>query len=335
MALLFMDGFDHFLTADASKKGWTINSNTINPTAGRRGGGALAFGSSLFTSSKPFPANLQTVVVGCAYNPFVLGSSAFLSLVDGSTQQVTVGANSDGSLKVFRGANNGTLLGQTAPALYVPGAYFYLEVKAKIDPTVGTVELRINGVSVLSLSGVNTRSTANSYVNQLYVVSQGSGSFLDDLYVCDISGTKNNDFLGDSRVDPLLPNADGTYSQFTPSTGTSHFALVDETTPNTTDYNDGLTVGNRDSYQFTNLASLASQIIYGVQANAAVLKDDAGAKSICTFVRSGTTDSDAATAVLGTSQTYVSQIFETNPSGGVAWTEASVNAAEFGVKVTA
>ena len=47
----------------------------------------------------------------------------------------------------------------------------------------------------------------------------------------------------------LLPSSDGAYLQWTPSTGTTHYTLVDESTCNgTTDYNSTNTVGNRDSY---------------------------------------------------------------------------------------
>jgi hypothetical protein len=51
-----------------------------------------------------------------------------------------------------------------------------------------------------------------------------------------------------STTSTLVPTADGTFKQWTPSTGTSHFALVDETACNTTDYNSTNTAGNRDSY---------------------------------------------------------------------------------------
>jgi hypothetical protein len=53
----------------------------------------------------------------------------------------------------------------------------------------------------------------------------------------------------------LLPSADGNYLQWTPSTGSTHYTLVDEQVCNgTTDYNFTTTVGNRDSYS----VSLAS-----------------------------------------------------------------------------
>lgn len=54
--------------------------------------------------------------------------------------------------------------------------------------------------------------------------------------------------LADS-TNSTLPSSDGAYLQWTPSTGTTHYTLVDESTCNgTTDYNSTSTVGNRDSY---------------------------------------------------------------------------------------
>ena len=47
----------------------------------------------------------------------------------------------------------------------------------------------------------------------------------------------------------LLPVSDGNYTQWTPSTGSTHYTLVDETSCNgTTDYVSTATTGNRDSY---------------------------------------------------------------------------------------
>jgi hypothetical protein len=83
-----------------------------------------------------------------------------------------------------------------------------------------------------------------------------------------------------------------------------------------------------------NLTALSSQTVYGVQVNAAVLKDDAGVKSVSTMVRSGSTNGDGASVGLSTSQSIISQIYELNPNTSTAWTESTVNAAEVGCKVT-
>src|SRR5437764_673985 len=44
-------------------------------------------------------------------------------------------------------------------------------------------------------------------------------AYLDDLYVCDATGTTNNTFLGDVRVHTLVPSGNGTDSGLTGSDG--------------------------------------------------------------------------------------------------------------------
>lgn len=341
MALLFMDGFDHYATADILKK-WTssVGAPTIAATSGRRSGGAILLDATTESVTKSIQAG-ASFVVGVALNIAAAPAAAgqVMALLDAGTPQVDVRINPDLTLSITRAG--AALTNGTSVLSLSAGSWYYLEFKCTIADSIpaSSCKLRVNGADVITVAtGQDTKATANASANQIRVgtagVSLGS-VWYDDFYVCNSSGGTNNDFLGDVRVDALFPNADGTYSQFTPSTGTTHYALVDETAPNATDYNDGVNVGDRDSYGFQGLAALTSQTVYGVQVNAATNKDDAGAKSVATFARSGTTNVDGATAVLGTSQTYVSQVYETDPSGGAAWTESAVNAAEFGVTVVA
>lgn len=340
MALLFMDGFDHYATADLTKK-WTLSAGlpSIVSTPVRRSGGAL---DTVATASnyvqKTLPSSIGTVYFGFAFHPgvaFPSTSSSFVLLMDGSTFQVELRMTSTGQIAAAR---NGTVLG-TSTAVVPINTFSYIEAMFVISPTAGIVEVRLNGnaTPILSLTGQNTRNSANSTINtvRLGTYNAAGRSYYDDFYICDASGSSNNNFLGDVRIDTLFPTADGTYSQFTPSTGTSHFALVDEAAPNTTDYNDGSAVGNRDSYQVADLSAITSQTIYAVQVNAAVQKDDAGAKSAAVFMRSGSTNADGPSTVLGTSQIYLTQIHATDPATAAAWTPAGVNAAEAGVLVTA
>lgn len=61
-----------------------------------------------------------------------------------------------------------------------------------------------------------------------------------------------------STTGVLLPTSDGNYLQWTPTTGTTHYTLVDESACNgTTDYNSTGTAGNRDSYG-VNLSSIVN-----------------------------------------------------------------------------
>lgn len=343
MALLFMDGFDHYATADLAKKYASVGStSSVQSAAGRRGGGALRCTSSSPSVTKTLAAS-SSWVIGFALSVSIFpgSASAIAALLDAGTIQCSLMVNPDGTLSVVRGASTAVTGGTSVAALSV-GAFAYIEWKVTIADSIssGTCKVRINGVEVINVTtGQDLKSTANTTANQVRVGSASSLSVaqhdFDDLYVCDQSGSNNNDFLGDVRVDTLFPTADGNYSQFTPSTGTDHYVLVDEATPNTTDHNDGANVSDRDSYALGNLAALVSQTVYGVQVNAACLKDDAGAKSASTFVRSSSTNGDGASVALSTSQAYISQVYETDPNGAVAWTETTVNAMEAGVRVTA
>jgi hypothetical protein len=336
MALLFVDGFDHYASADVGKKGWILaGTGSILPTGGRRGGGAMSVATtSSSTFAKTLPASYPTLIAGFAYD---IGASPSYGLifdfVDAAITHISIGVTSDRAVYASR---SGTTLGTSANAVIpTPGSFAYIELKATIHDTAGAVEVRVNGVSVLTLTNVDTRNAGNASVTGFRLRGASTTSKIDDLYICDATGSTNNSFLGDVRVDTLYPNADGTFSDFTPSTGTSRFALVDESSVNTTDYNDGAAVGDRDSYEMANLAALASQTVYGVQVSAALQKDDAGAKSAAVFVRSGGTNSDGPAAAIGTSQAFVSQVYETDPAASAAWTETTVNAMQAGVLVTA
>lgn len=340
MALLFIDGFDHYSTnADLAKKWNSVSGTypTVATSSGRRGGGALQCQSTAtYYVQKTFSAK-STIIIGMAVK-FGATANDFLGLYEGGTTTRHLTLYYDGAnVKLYRGTSAGTLLATSSNAM-ISGAWTYVEIKATIHDTTGAYELRFNGSSdaAMTASSVDTRNGGTSGVIDTVrlVVALSTSAYFDDIYICDNSGASNNSFLGDCRIDTLLPIGDGNYTQFTPSTGTAHYATVDETTPNTTDYNSGANSGDRDSYTFPDLTSLTSQTVYGVQINAAALKSDSGARSLGTMSRSGSTNKDGAGGALSTSQTFISELQETDPANN-AWTESNVNAAEFGVKVTA
>lgn len=225
MTLLFMDGFDHYSTADITKK-WdsrvSSSNSGIYPDAGRRGGGAFQIVNEAEVV-KLFPAT-TTVIVGAALSSAGFPASpatntGFIRFKDSTTTHVSVHPMSDGSLRVYRGDVT-TLLGSTATGVISTAGYQYIEAKVTIDDTAGAVELRVNGVTVLSLTGIDTRNAGNASCNSVRVGGTfGSNvvGYVDDLYICDASGSINNDFLGDIRIDVLAPSGDGTHNDFTAS----------------------------------------------------------------------------------------------------------------------
>lgn len=230
MALLFMDGFDHYGTAELLNK-WSNVGGTgtalISTSNGRRGGGALYI-QNAHTLVKYFPTASDTVIVGCAYYAASLTSSIitaandFLAVRDGTLPHVRLHPFSDGSIHVTRGVSTNTPveIGATAPGVLTVGTFNFIELKVTVSDTVGAVELRVNGVQVLALSGVDTRNGGNASINGLAIggsVATNVTTYFDDLYVCDTTGTENNDFLGDVRIEPFFPSGPGTHNSFTKS----------------------------------------------------------------------------------------------------------------------
>lgn len=354
MALIHFDGFDVVATADLSKE-YTVTSTiaiAVGSTAGRRGGGGLQAPSSSLantasagTIAKSLGANLATVVFGFSFKanafPQTGTNWGIAQLVDGGSIQCGLSINSSGQINAFR-TTPGTILGTTTNAL-ATGTEYYIEAKFTISDAAGTVDIKVNGNSWLSLSSVDTKNTANAYASILAIGGFITGTqsapptaltfTYDDFYILDTTGSApHNDFLGDVRVDAVYPDGDGNYSQFTPSTGTTHYTLVDDATPNTTDYVSDSTVGHKDSYTMQN-PTLNSNTIYAVKPKVAALKDDAGTRSLKVGVRSSTTDSVSAAQALSTTQAYYSNIMTTDPATGVAWTASGINAMEVLVEV--
>jgi hypothetical protein len=335
MALLFMDGFDHYLLADASMKYNTATlaaGSAMSTTAGRRSGGCVVFGGGA-VFGKNLNTNASTLVAGAAFSfDNFSDSRKILSFFDGATEQMTLRQNTTtGTLSVYRGA---TLLATSTLSLGA-SAYNYIEFLCTFHGSTGVYTVKVNGATWITGTGANTISSANAYANWAYIGNVSStvgGMYADDYYVCDGTGSTNNTFLGDVRIDTLYPDGDGNYSQFTTSSGSTHYTLVDEATPNTSDYVYDGTTGHKDSYTFANLPSLTGTV-FGVQASASLYKDDAGSISARLLARSSTTNVTGATRALNNTPTYYSTVFETDPNGAITWTQSSVNAAEFGVEV--
>lgn len=343
MALLFMDGFEHYATADIDKKWTAVTSVTIGSNTGRRGGFGAYLNSTTDNLSKTLPSSYSTIIVGFAYKPTAVNANGHIIVLrEGTTNHISLRVNTSGKLEIIRDPTSAASILATSNTTLSANTWYYIELKATIsDSPGGATEVKINGStdSGLTLTSTDTRNGGTSGVVDRVFFGYTSGAansstfYLDDIYVCDTSGSTNNNFLGDCRVDTIFPSGAGNYTDFTPSTG-SNYTCVDESAPNTTDYVSSATSGHRDSYAFGDLAGLSSQTVYGVQVNAYSQKSDAGARSLGTMARLSSTNSDGTGVALPTSYSYISQVYETDPASA-AWTETNVNSAEFGVKVTA
>lgn len=371
MALLFMDSFDHYATADIAEK-WTqictevylSGDNPIIGSYGRNGSQAVrtqVLNGSLY-AARPLGITLApadaTCIVGlackysvmsnleqvpdpriCAGGDANMGSNWIIAIRDTNTYQVWFRVNTNGTITCLRGdAGSSVELGTTTGSLQA-GVFAYVEVKVVIHNSTGSVSVRINGVESLTLTNQDTQTSANAAWNEVRVGyhSQAAAPWptldIDDVVVMDGSGSYNNAFIGDVTISILKPNGAGNSTDWTPSAG-SNYQCVDEALVNDdTDYVSSNTLNAKDLYAMEDCAAGAD--IRAVQVVTAMRKATEGPGKMKHVIRSNSVDYDSAEFSLGgTAYSFNRTIWETDPATAAAWTESGWNAAQVGVKKT-
>lgn len=339
MALRFIDGFDHYTTRDhlLYKYNAVASSSYVTLGDGRRSGSQ---GVRLYASSGYLTKSLDEQITWIAGVALMLeeipsnNGAVFMFLDSGGDAQACLCISSTGALNLKRGGTSGTNLVASTDAL-LANVWYYVEAKLTIDDSVGSFSVRVNGQEWATYTG----DTKYSYYYdgasaiKMYGMPSAVKIWYDDLYICDGTGSQNNDFLGDVRVDTLFPTGAGNAADFTPTGNANNWENVADTAPDEdTSYNGSDTVDAQDSFTFGSLSALDSSI-FGVQENILAKKDDAGTRLLHGLTRVSSTDYEGSDLSLPDSYANQTQIWEQNPSTSANWTEAEINAAEFGYKV--
>ena len=347
MALIFMDSCgDGYATADLPKKYSIVSTPDVQATEARTGGKAIQM-ITLENITRGVP-QLDTYIIGAAFR---LDNSAyrpwFFSFQRGTARQILVGLNTlTGVLSIERQiiVSSNELLASAAVTLPL-NTWFYVEARVFVSQTVGTVDVYLNGSSTpaLSFSGNTQPFPGTPDIDNIRIGSSqqpgvGGNMYVDDVYICDTTGSVNNAVLGDVRVDALFPTADGTTTTFAttfPASPTTHWDKVDEISPDgDTSYNESSTPGELDLVTLANLPAISGGgSVKGIQINIVSRKDDAGARSIREVTRTAATNYTGDTVALATGYTTQEAVRQINPNTGVLWTEAAVDAIEVGYEV--
>ena len=239
---------------------------------------------------------------------------------------------------------DGGVQGSTPARAFSSAAWFFLEIEAVIAPNNGgSATVRVNGSTVLTLTGITTQGSnagsdlvssfdagqANGYGNTAFYVN------IAHLYVCDTTGPAPwNTFLGDVRVQTLLPTADDAV-QFTPNGQAHNWQNAATVPPNlSTDFNSDATVGDQDTFACAAMAA-GLGTVYGVTAKALLAKSDAGNRSMAAVLKSGSTVAVGPIVAVGVSSQQSRIVSQVDPATGAAWTQAGVDAAKVGYRVVA
>jgi len=340
MSLLVGHGFEESQTAsDYCTVSGTL---TLDTSVFRTGSQSLKLqsGSPIATFSPPAAQAHDTFIVHVAiYRLTGISPEIRLSGDSGATRHITMTIrDADGSADVRRGTNSGTQLGSSIAAGTFPiNTWVHVVLKVKLHDSTGTVDVYVNGASVLSLTGQDTKNAGTNATLDTVAIASGSGANIDDLIILNGDATAPNSILGDKKVIASMPNADGTTVDFTLSTGSSHYQVLDETPRTTTDYGYTTTNGHIELVSVADVPA-GTQNISAVVIELYANKSDAGAvQSFQRACRSGGTNYFGNSIALGTTATYLVDsgaklVLATDPATAAAWTVSNLNAAEWGVK---
>jgi hypothetical protein len=338
MALLWIDGFD---AGDFASKYANIGQTTSN-SANRLGvGRSINVSGAAGGPVKAIPAAAK-VITGVGVNRGTSASRILFVAGDaGATVHLTVSYSSTGAIELRRGLLAGTVI-QTSTDAVPNGAWNFIELSATINDTTGRAIVRLNGVVVIDYTGDTKNAGTNSTIDSVGI--GGINYLFDDWYICDGTGARNNDFLGDVRVQTLYPSGAGSMTQLTPTGVANNWDNVNDSPLVTTTYN-ATSTGGWDLYASDDLPPSVVSVL-GVQAVVSALKTNAGSVNVYGVLNpdNGSNYGNGKGAIhsLGTSVATYADLWENVPTStvsgiaaGTRWTKALVNAIEVGVLVDA
>lgn len=226
---------DIALHYETNSNGSSVNAiGTTYGTGGRRGFGTSANANSNWIGKTI--GDLQYVsfegrfiALGGTPNVTTLEQVSFYDAV-GDTRQITLRLGTDYVFRVYRGS---TLIA-TFPTSIVANVYYHVGIKIKHHSSTGTLLTTLNGVTQNNLTSQNTQVT-NAFTSQVRFGSNAVSSTSEALRVgwSDVciqadASDANVTLLGDCASIPLAVTSDATPNNGTTTSGTDHYAMVDE-----------------------------------------------------------------------------------------------------------
>jgi hypothetical protein len=341
MANLWIDSCDHYRTAQIAAKYTTLaNSVSILVGGGRCGTNCLRF-TAQADLIKGLAFAASTGYTGFAFMLESVGSSPstnvrLFSFDSPTGKQVYYRRWPDGSIRAY---NDDTDLeiGTSAPGVVQQDVWYYFEPMVTVHPSAGVIAARLNGATLFSNAGVNTRGQSDNTLSAIHWENPNNHNFrIDDIYANDdVGAAPNNSFWGDTHVERLRPAAAGALQQFSLVGAASHWQAVDDgdSPDGDTSYIWGVAAGLIDTELFMG-TGLPAGTIYSMMISPYARKTDSGVRTLRSIIRrSGSNFGGPSRSPSAASYAYLPDIRALDPSTGVAWTIAGVNAAEYGAEI--
>lgn len=238
-----------------------------------------------------------------------------------------------GRLEVRAGAPDGALVAGAATVnpVVTANAWYHIEMKLFCNAAAGTVEVRVEGVTVITVAGLNTGAVP---VSQVEIDNDPSGTsvsptmYAKDFIVWDATTGFNNNFMGSCQVLKLIPDGDVALNWTpNPADGVGYDKINEVTPDDDTRYISAPYPEIPAAYKCS-LSDLPVTVtsVRGVMPIHRSRKTDGGDGNIQAGLISGAVIGLGSDRPITTAYTYWWDIFDANPDGAVAWTRPAVNA---------
>jgi hypothetical protein len=235
------------------------------------------------------------------------------------------------------GGGNATtaVLGRSVPIIGA-GAYQHIEIYGKAgNGTAGAIEVRVDEVTRLNLSGRDTVSTANVEFSQFaFGWEDGASAYpiivdFADFFCNDTTadGSGCSTFIGDCKSGWLPVDADTAQADFALSAGTSGHSLLAETPPDDATHIYTDSTAAESDFGLTDGPANLSEVLT-VRPAVRAMKNDAGTCTIAPNIKSGTIKAAVDDQPITTAFAYYDSNVPVDPDTGVPWIAAGLAAAE-------
>ncbi|EBA1156396.1 hypothetical protein FHB72_03920 [Salmonella enterica] len=333
----FCDGYDHY--AEIGVKGTALQSyleaagyvvrnasdTTFSVVEGRRTGAralkfTVAASSSVNASlSWGFTTTATSVVFGFAMKAGLsrMRIARIENIVDIEWDTTT------GKIRV------GEQLGVNPLIL---NAWYYFEIE--IDKTANTVKIYANNELQLTVTPSSAPTTTYTIVwGQTGTAPNAGEQTLDDFYVIDGSGSRNNARLTPVEVTSRMPTADVStqWDVVNASSSTPHYQIVSQLSPGgeSKPYLQSNTAGATDMYR-SNVTLPNNNQIFAVSVIAYARKGDLDDRKLGLVVNTEGGTPTEIQVPLTESYKYYQASFEQAP-GGSDWNQNNVESLQFGI----
>jgi hypothetical protein len=350
MAYHLWDGFDDY---NAASEMWSAVSGTIQYSAAYARfaavSGLVAQGIR-FTPGGPtwkqwnMASNQPTMIFGFpAFFPQFggAGNNRFMHFSDSATVQCSLCVTSAGALVLQQNFNGSTLV-TTGPGVITPGVWHWIDILITINNASGAIQVYLDqlvgGQAVLTGSNLNTRQSANNFMNQFVVGDFGNtfnGLQIDDFHAHDITGLAPNAILGDSRLYTKMAAGQGFSTLWTPNGAGANWQCVDEQIPDDdTSYVSSNTPGQIDGYTVATAGIVVAP--HGVVRRSRVRRDDAGPHTFQNGIRSASSVSLGSAFTVPSSYAWTDGgvCYVNDPATGQPFTAAAADAVQAVISMT-